>query len=352
MRMFISDSLRPPGLERLNDPGPSWAIREDSSSWLPESAHPGADYARARARGQRERAQGQRERPVGVPAPQWRPGAQTMAAAAAVSGGDPNARHALAEWRKLSGARAGSGRPGGAGVSPARAGVSPAPPGRPRARPPARPSAPPARPPAPLAPHRREGFVGAPAAPARATMAAPQAAATMAARAAAAELDPYGGVDPLDAPWRAGDAARTPEAAIAEYWGEGAVESSVGAVAPVLGAEQAGAAYGAVESWGARWQENGGTRFMRYEEIPFWQKGGRVGYDYDIEETLGTAGRELDSGVRRWDMERVRAEASAQQRAALRPPAPPTNYPRADLRPAERPPQWGRRFGPRSGGDV
>ncbi|NBQ70316.1 MAG: hypothetical protein EBU46_16380, partial [Nitrosomonadaceae bacterium] len=98
--------------------------------------------------------------------------------------------------------------------------------------------------------------------------------------------------------------------------------------------------------------------------IPFWQKGGRVGYDYDIEETLGTAGRELDSDVRRWDMERVRAEASAQQAAVIaeedrraggwdsRNSREFREYPRADLRPAERPPQWGRRFGPRSGGDV
>jgi hypothetical protein len=34
--------------------------------------------------------------------------------------------------------------------------------------------------------------------------------------------------------------------------------------------------------------------------------GGREGYDRDIEDTLGTAGRELDGHVRRWDMDRVR----------------------------------------------
>ena len=81
-----------------------------------------------------------------------------------------------------------------------------------------------------------------------------------------------------DAPWSAGDAGRTPEQAVAEYWGEGAVAS--GGAAP--------------------------TRFMRYESSPFWQRGGREGYDFDIEDTLGTSGRELDGQVLRWDMARAR----------------------------------------------
>jgi len=105
-----------------------------------------------------------------------------------------------------------------------------------------------------------------------------------------------------DAPWRPGNANRTPEEAQAEYWGDNwaATETTIGAP------ELTGVAYGDQYGWGNSWKENGGTRFMRYETIPFWQKGGREGYDYDIEETLGTASRELDGHVRRWDMDRVR----------------------------------------------
>ena len=154
----------------------------------------------------------------------------------------------------------------------------------------------------------------------------------------------------MDAPWSAGQVNRTPEAAVAEYWGDSwaATDTVVGAT------EQAGVAYGSIDSWGNHWRENGGTRFMRYESIPFWQKGGRVGYDYDIEETLGTAGRELDSNVRRWDMERVRVDARAQSAAALAPvkDAHVGFGPHAGLRPAEQPVQWGRRTGARSGGFV
>jgi hypothetical protein len=87
-----------------------------------------------------------------------------------------------------------------------------------------------------------------------------------------------------DAPWSAGNAGRTPEQAIAEYWGEGATASGGGA-APGTKPEK---------------------RFMRYESSPFWQRGGREGYDFDIEDTLGVSGRELDGQVRRWDMARPR----------------------------------------------
>lgn len=41
-------------------------------------------------------------------------------------------------------------------------------------------------------------------------------------------------------------------------------------------------------------------------QFPSGSRGGREGYDRDIEDTLGTAGRELDGHVRRWDMDRVR----------------------------------------------
>jgi len=104
-----------------------------------------------------------------------------------------------------------------------------------------------------------------------------------------------------DSPWRAGRPDRTPEQVIAEYWGEDRVSSDV----PMDAAERGGAAYGDKYAWGSTWREKGG-RFMRRESIPFWQKGGREGYDTDIEETLGTAGRELDNHVRRWDLDRVR----------------------------------------------
>lgn len=53
-----------------------------------------------------------------------------------------------------------------------------------------------------------------------------------------------------------------------------------------------------------------GGRIMRYKSIPFWQKGGRGGIDYDLEEensrggNLGMGSRELESHVRKWDTSR------------------------------------------------
>ena len=47
------------------------------------------------------------------------------------------------------------------------------------------------------------------------------------------------------------------------------------------------------------------TRFMRYEKIPYWQFGGRKGYDFEINETLGFGSRELDSNIRKIDMDRI-----------------------------------------------
>lgn len=105
-----------------------------------------------------------------------------------------------------------------------------------------------------------------------------------------------------DAPWSSGNPNRTPEAALAEYWGDGWTSSETAIGAPETG----GHAYGDMSAWGSTWQENGGSRFMRREQVPFWQKGGRGGYDDDIEETLGTASREMDGHVRRWNMDRVR----------------------------------------------
>jgi hypothetical protein len=47
---------------------------------------------------------------------------------------------------------------------------------------------------------------------------------------------------------------------------------------------------------------------------PFWQKGGHEGYDYDIEENLGTQMRESDNHVRRWDLDRMRQPQGQQYR--------------------------------------
>lgn len=177
MRMFISDSLRPPGLEHLNTPGPLYALREDQSTW--------------------ERRESFAPRPPASPGQPLR------------------------------------GRPGGLG-GPSVAG---------------------------------DEFL----------------------------------YDPADAPWSRGDPNRTAEQALAEYWGDGRVTSDT-----MTGAtETMGRTYGELYAWGDSWRENGGTRAQRYERIPFWQRGGRMGYDTDIEETLGTAGRELDAHVRGWDMDRV-----------------------------------------------
>jgi len=107
---------------------------------------------------------------------------------------------------------------------------------------------------------------------------------------------PAPGVDPDDWGWDGGDPYRTPEQALAEYWGDERVESSA------LGAtETGGEAYIDRYGQGARWQENGGTRFMRYPAIPIWQNLSRGrNYDRGVEETLGTGDRELDNHVRRW----------------------------------------------------
>jgi len=106
-----------------------------------------------------------------------------------------------------------------------------------------------------------------------------------------------------DAPWSQGRSTRTAEDAIAEYWGE---NHEVTSTQPFQKQKNLGYAHqGNSASWDNAWEENGGSRFMRYESIPFWQQGGRQGIDYDIEETLGTESKELDGHVRRWDMDRV-----------------------------------------------
>ena len=185
MRMFISDSLRPPGLEHLNTPGALYDLREDQSTWVPRGA----------ARGPREGFQPKR----GTASPE-------------ADADDEN---------------------------------------------------------------DADDFVG-----------------------------------DADAPWSRGHPNRTPEQAMAEYWGDSWAATETATGAP----EQMGMAYGDETAWGSSWRENGGSRFMRYESVPFWQLGGREGYERDIDETLGTQSRELDNPVRRWDMDRVRAVRAQEYR--------------------------------------
>ena len=135
-----------------------------------------------------------------------------------------------------------------------------------------------------------------------------------------------------DAPWSRGSPDRTPEQALAEYWGDGHVatpdpphswDTHANARArvtpgqspitpasararvtpgqsPITPASARVSTTASGHAYGTAWRDDGGTRFMRREAIPFWQQGGRGGYDLDIDETLGDAPRELDGHVRRW----------------------------------------------------
>ena len=108
------------------------------------------------------------------------------------------------------------------------------------------------------------------------------------------------GIDPNDWGWDGGNPNRTHEQALAEYWGDNHTESST-----VVNGD--GEAYIDHYGQGARWRKNNGTRFMRYPTIPIWQNLSRGrNYDQEIEETLGTGGREFDNHIRRWDMNLAR----------------------------------------------
>lgn len=243
MRMFISDSLRPPGLEHLNTPGPLYALREDQSTWIPQNGPPSRQAGRPPGR-QAGRPPSQAGRPPSRPPSQ---------------AGRPQSRQA----------------------------------GRPQSRQPGRPPSR-AGPPQDSVPLDSVPLEGA-------AQGVPRGKESFAGRPDDGESDVYLYGDD-DAPWGRGDPNRTPEQAVAEYWGDNHTVSDTMTGAP----ETMGQAYGDRYAWGDTWRENDGTRFMRRETIPFWQKGGREGIDGDIEETLGTAGRELDNHVRRWDMDAVR----------------------------------------------
>ena len=356
MRMFISDSYRPPGLERLNDPGPNWAIHEDQSSWLPKDKK---EILRKEAR-DCALAKG-----VAYPAKKMPPRnpqeflpPHNMQAASMLYPQTPEVLKQQYGLKAFGGPAQKQPPQPQLPLKQARVNLPPPVPTwvAPRQM-------------QPLHLPQRERFASAPAKSAMATSALPNLAPVRSKSGfaginlgpkfahlplATSATTPPARFDPLNAPvmnprlWGPNGPGRTnmdPEAAVAEYWGDDwPVESTT-----VGSTEIANVEYGEVESWGSHWQENGGTRFMRYESIPFWQKGGREGYDYDIEETLGTGERELDSNVRRWDMERPRTDASARNAALM---AGPPAWNKAGGYAPVRPVQWGRYYGPRSGGNV
>ena len=243
MRMFIADSLRPPGYEHLNTPGPLWELKEDQSTWLPR---PGA-------------RNGAYQRPHAPYGPSQRPQASRNPQAPARPARPARGGRKEGLTSQRDGFRGNGVRSVGYFGGYTEGGL----------------------PPPPQQPHDYHDGV---------------------------EVFAYG---EDDAPWGRGDPNRTPEQAVAEYWGEDWTTSDTMIGAP----ETMGRAYGSMYSWGDRWKENDGTRFQRYESIPFWQKGGREGYDLDIEENLGTAGRELDAHVRRWSMDKLRQPRGQEYRS-------------------------------------
>ena len=104
-----------------------------------------------------------------------------------------------------------------------------------------------------------------------------------------------------DIPWSVGNPNRSAEQAIAEYWGDNHVSSDT-----IIGSTKfAGIKNGDIFAWGPNWKKNGGSSFMRYPTIPFWQQGGREGIDYDIDENLGVGIFDSDTHIRGWDMDKL-----------------------------------------------
>lgn len=247
VRMFAADSLRPPGCEGLNGPGPAWEILEGQvarAETTPGFLPPKPGGCRA----------------AGVPAPRYPPGAPygdvTHARPPPVDGFAPR------PWRFSEGG--------------ARGGDTP--------------------------PHSTQG--GAPPCGARIlpTTASAEAASRGRPGLALGGAAEYSADFDDDYPWSAGDPDRTPEQAIAAYWGEGRAGATALSSAALTGGLPT---EGQLYAEGAGWWARGGTRFMRYPEIPFWQDLSARPYERDIDETLGTAPRELDSQVRRWGLDRV-----------------------------------------------
>jgi hypothetical protein len=250
MRMFIADSLRPPGLEHLNAAGPLFALREDQLLAPPATPQ----IAAARRGGAVIIGESFAPKPAGA-------GATAPAPAALREVMPPRAR-ARALPRAHASAPA---------TTLAAAPVSATPPAK---------------------TFERFGVL--------------RTMAPAAASAVGPALYHIGG-DPDEAWDSEGSAARTAEAAVAAYYGSDWVSSETAISAAEESKNPIGAGGDDPALWSnARAAEEGTQRRSRYETIPFWQKGGRGGVDRDIEETLGTASRELGNPVRRWDMDRVR----------------------------------------------
>jgi len=114
------------------------------------------------------------------------------------------------------------------------------------------------------------------------------------------------GVDPYDWGWSAANPSRSADEAIAEYWGDSALESSA---QPSWPREREGRYMKEMHPWIGQ-RENEGRRRQNYTKIPRWQRGGHVGYDLNIRETLGTSTMDDDSQVRRWDMTKLKRRCS------------------------------------------
>jgi hypothetical protein len=246
MRMFTEDSLRPDGWAHLNGAGPLYAILEDQARNVNK-----------------------------WPAPRADPGDLAWGAAIArrTAGPCPTGSRARARTQEKFTGGGSRGDPADPARAPPEAGfVGGFAWGRPS-------PAPPAPPPGGWG----HGYLGEPK---------PEPPLWVPAHV---ESFLYGSPD---APWSTGNPERTPEQAVAEYWGDDGVMATEDGVAWE-------GANGDDSSWGD-WAGSNGARFQRWDGIPFWQKGGHEGYELDIDESLGVLMRETGNPVRRWDMDRLR----------------------------------------------
>lgn len=120
---------------------------------------------------------------------------------------------------------------------------------------------------------------------------------------------PKAGVNSEDQEWEPGNAHRTAEQRLAEFYGADKCETTVKFDKTDLGyaEETSGVAYGDLDAWGNNWVKGNGQRFMRIPKIPFYQDTSSRPYEKDIDETLSQGVLlESDNQIRRWsDMERL-----------------------------------------------
>lgn len=118
--------------------------------------------------------------------------------------------------------------------------------------------------------------------------------------AVGADVEPVPHYAEEDWAWDSGNATRTAEQAMAEYWGE---EN----VATQLGPSPRGPSYAEQALRGEWWfTSDGNPRRQRYVGIPRWQIAGGRNQEADIAENLGGGSRETGNEVRGWDMSRFR----------------------------------------------